>query len=340
MDNAIDVIWEYCFSIKNACPLWQQTDTSALDIKARVDGLMADLQTSPVVIGARGEVHLFALRHVSSLILPLAYFSPGTDSLREEYLEVLARVLRGDYLSWWYRDDENGDVDEDGEREDDISDDEGSSDEDEWPPQPAYSFLDAFPMIRCTDGYNLVGIRERNSSWAQGVVDELARRHPRMAAMASEWSLACYGMSDEFKPKYTFPGPFGGPAPDTSSNKTTVAPVMLLNNRFDPVTPLSAAYRLSSSLEGSSVVAHEAAGHIAIAYAGDCLKNILQSYFNEGLMPVNGTVCQPEVSALPGLPIDVSKAATEPSRNLGKRMTPVERARVMDRMHLFRGIPF
>lgn len=85
-----------------------------------------------MVIGVCGEVYLFVFRYVSLFIFFFVYFLFGIDFLWEEYLEVFVRVLRGDYFFWWYCDDENGDVDEDGEWEDDIFDDEGLSDEDEW----------------------------------------------------------------------------------------------------------------------------------------------------------------------------------------------------------------
>ncbi|KAL2202360.1 hypothetical protein CC79DRAFT_183032 [Sarocladium strictum] len=290
LDGTIDVIWDYCFSIKEECPLYQETDRSGLDIKSRVLELMKDLQASPVGVGIRDSINLLTPTLINNYLLPTSYFVPEREWILNVTLSGLSYVLAGDYGAWFYPPGEE-ELPEPG-CEDGVI------------PQTPSSPEDSFHVVRCIDSYDLDGSRERNASWAEDIVDAFVRQSPASGGyVAASWPLRCYGLPVEFSPSLVFQGPFGAPAPDTTSNSTTVAPVLFVNNRLDPVAPLSAAYRLSRFFKGSSVVVQEAAGHVTNRLPNECLTRIFQAYFNDGHMPENGTVCRPDVVGLPALPI-------------------------------------
>ncbi|ORY90800.1 TAP-like protein-domain-containing protein [Leucosporidium creatinivorum] len=76
-------------------------------------------------------------------------------------------------------------------------------------------------------------------------------------------------------------------------------PVLVLNQRFDPVTPLGAAERVLQRLGGSArLVVQEGAGHCVIGQASLCTAKIIRSYLLSGELPSSShTSC--EVDELP-----------------------------------------
>lgn len=95
------------------------------------------------------------------------------------------------------------------------------------------------------------------------------------------------------RPKWRFTGPFTTPPADPSLKEgVPAAPILFTSSRLDPVTPLYTAYLLSNDHPGSAVLIHETVGHCAALTAwSDCFNEAIRAYFDDGIMPENGTVC-------------------------------------------------
>lgn len=88
--------------------------------------------------------------------------------------------------------------------------------------------------------------------------------------------------------------PYTGPV----SRKLQV-PVLVISNQFDPVTPLSAANATVSRFQpGMRLLVQNTVGHTATLSLSNCVAFAINAYFNAGVLPAPGTVCQPDVIPL------------------------------------------
>lgn len=74
---------------------------------------------------------------------------------------------------------------------------------------------------------------------------------------------------------------------------STDEPVLIVNSRFDPATPLAAAQRLHDLLPGSVLLVHEGAGHVA-AQQSSCVVAATGAYLTGGAVPAEGATCAPD----------------------------------------------
>jgi hypothetical protein len=95
------------------------------------------------------------------------------------------------------------------------------------------------------------------------------------------------------RPKWRFAGPWGTPPADPGLKEgVPAAPILFTTNRLDPVTPLHAAYKMSNDHSGSSVLVQDAVGHCATGIGwSECFNEHIRAYFDDGIVPANGTVC-------------------------------------------------
>jgi len=144
------------------------------------------------------------------------------------------------------------------------------------PAEPLGSGSDALLAIRCTDGLPV-----------EDGVEELQAHFEKMAKLSSfadAWAFAhleCAGW--KVRPKWRFAGPFVG---------NTSFPVLFIGNTADPVTPLSHAVKMSEGFKGASVLIQNSPGHSSISAVSLCTMKHIQAYFNDGVVPTNGTVCE------------------------------------------------
>lgn len=108
------------------------------------------------------------------------------------------------------------------------------------------------------------------------------------------WSTvpsSCSGW--RIRPKWRFAGPWGTPPADPELKEgVPAAPILFTSARLDPVTPLHAAYKMSNDHAGSAVLIHETVGHCAAATGwSECFNERIRAYFDDGIVPANGTVC-------------------------------------------------
>ncbi|KAF2224895.1 Alpha/Beta hydrolase protein [Elsinoe ampelina] len=94
------------------------------------------------------------------------------------------------------------------------------------------------------------------------------------------WPCAAW----EFEPPQRFVGPFGG---------KTATPILFVNNRLDPITPLASARDAASRFEGSRLLVGNGFGHNMLADPSDCTIAAVKAYFLHGTLPDDGTVCEP-----------------------------------------------
>ncbi|KAF6816416.1 hypothetical protein CSOJ01_03039 [Colletotrichum sojae] len=77
----------------------------------------------------------------------------------------------------------------------------------------------------------------------------------------------------------------------------TSFPVLLVNGRYDPTTPLGVAWETSARIRNSRVIIHNGVGHGAITHPSNCTNEAIRQYFDEGKMPELGLTCEPEMNA-------------------------------------------
>lgn len=84
--------------------------------------------------------------------------------------------------------------------------------------------------------------------------------------------------------------------PGKSGANATSVPILIVNNRLDPVTPLKSAYKVAGEFPGTRVVEVDAAGHCSLLADGSgCLGKWVRSYLKdgEGGLPDEDQKCDP-----------------------------------------------
>lgn len=74
-------------------------------------------------------------------------------------------------------------------------------------------------------------------------------------------------------------------------NRRTAAPILVLNSRFDPATPLSGAYAGAAQLAAARVVVIEGAGHSSMYVPSTCAEKVKREYLFTSELPAEGTTC-------------------------------------------------
>jgi pimeloyl-ACP methyl ester carboxylesterase len=83
-------------------------------------------------------------------------------------------------------------------------------------------------------------------------------------------------------------------------NRRTSAPILVLNTRNDPATPLPGAYAGASQLSEARVVVTEGAGHTSMYVASTCTERVKRDYLFTGVLPPSGTGCRRDHSPFQG----------------------------------------
>ncbi|KAI1860287.1 uncharacterized protein JN550_011665 [Neoarthrinium moseri] len=74
-------------------------------------------------------------------------------------------------------------------------------------------------------------------------------------------------------------------------NVKTKNPILIVNNRYDPVTPLVSAKNVSDTFQGSVLLEQVSYGHDSMQQGSLCTAKAIRAYFTNGELPKNGTVC-------------------------------------------------
>ena len=140
--------------------------------------------------------------------------------------------------------------------------------------------------IACTDG----AWRADSPEYVRDIINGQQAVSGFSDAFTKIWPCTRWKFSAENR-RYT--GSFGTPDDQIQTHH----PIMIINGRYDPATPLVSAYNASQGFAGSSVLVHGGNGHKLIRHPSKCTVAAIQAYMDEGVLPVNGTLCEPDVKA-------------------------------------------
>ncbi|KAH9943796.1 alpha/beta-hydrolase [Amylocystis lapponica] len=96
----------------------------------------------------------------------------------------------------------------------------------------------------------------------------------------SQWSI---------RPKWRYTGPLAA--------NNTAHPLLVISPTYDPVCPLSDARKVHARYAGAGLLVQDSYGHCSIASPSICTAKHVRTYFENGTLPEEGTVC--EVDELP-----------------------------------------
>ncbi|KAL1881330.1 hypothetical protein Daus18300_001183 [Diaporthe australafricana] len=280
-EKIVDYFYDTCFDGAENCPLWKEGDTSAKDIRGRVDKFISDADATPISFIQNDESSNLRVITGSDVrqafVLPLYKPLPtGFDHLAT----LLSQTLEGNYSL--------------------ISQDlslpvlqDACSIENST--QPGAS--DAQSAILCSDaefadpdGPYQSGEKQGFSFW-KSYTETLKTQSPTFGPWWSNIASRCSGW--RVRPSWRFAGPWGTPPADPALKEgVPAAPILFTSTRLDPVTPLHAAFLMSSDHPGSAVLIHETVGHCATPSGwSECFNERIRAYLDDGIVPANGTVC-------------------------------------------------
>ncbi|KAI0786684.1 TAP-like protein-domain-containing protein [Abortiporus biennis] len=132
---------------------------------------------------------------------------------------------------------------------------------------------------------------------AEEVIDALTEVYRNVsnlafAVVATEADAGCGYWNQAISPP---PEKFSGPWNHTLRN-----PLLVVSNMADPVTPISSGKLVVDLLGNSSrLLVQNSPGHCSLALPSLCTSSYLRSYFINGTLPPEGTVCEVDVSPFP-----------------------------------------
>ncbi|ORY50704.1 alpha/beta-hydrolase [Rhizoclosmatium globosum] len=76
--------------------------------------------------------------------------------------------------------------------------------------------------------------------------------------------------------------------------------ILIIGNRYDPVTPLASAQIIEKQMEGNGVLlTREGYGHCSTSMVSKCTQEHIRRYFVDGIVPPKGTVCDTDFDVFP-----------------------------------------
>ncbi|MDT8914024.1 alpha/beta hydrolase [Amycolatopsis sp. PS_44_ISF1] len=82
-------------------------------------------------------------------------------------------------------------------------------------------------------------------------------------------------------------------------NRPRAHPVLVLNNRYDPATPLSDAHATAAELGDGKVLVVDGSGHTSLNGPSACASAAVVRYFTDLLPPADGATCAPDTVPFP-----------------------------------------
>lgn len=269
MEEVLDVIFQLCWE-DSSCVMKHEGDSGPEDLRRRLEDLLEDMVENPRSIVHDGRWHIITATRLAGVIHSYTY---APTRAYFAVAEVVEAALQGDFSILLYAEGMEHEV-------------LCNSEQEGYPREYTWS-LEAMLAIRCGDSYD----PNRNSSWAERVVDTLQEQSPVLGRNWAQGSLMCAGW--EIDPVYRFTGPWGSPAPDAELTKgAPSAPVFITSARLDNVTPLRNAYKVSAQHPDSAVLIVDTAKHGVSDLESECVRDAMRTYFQDGVVPTNGTTCE------------------------------------------------
>lgn len=135
--------------------------------------------------------------------------------------------------------------------------------------------IEAFNAIQCTDST----VPTDTALYSRMAVSE-DHRMPYFGRIGVFDMMSCAFWQAQDANRYT--GPF---------NRRTAAPILILNTRFDPATPLHGAYDGARELASARVLIVEGSGHSTMYVHSTCAEQVKRDYLIAGALPARATRC-------------------------------------------------
>ena len=69
-------------------------------------------------------------------------------------------------------------------------------------------------------------------------------------------------------------------------------PILVVSTQYDPATPYEWGVQVAEELDNATLLSFDGDGHTAYTSGSSCIDDAVDAYFLDGVMPVEGTVCQ------------------------------------------------
>ncbi|WP_067823723.1 alpha/beta fold hydrolase [Nocardia inohanensis] len=135
---------------------------------------------------------------------------------------------------------------------------------------------EAFYTIQCADS----AVPTDLAAYSRAAITE-EQRVPYFGRIGVFDTMACAFWQGHDTDRYT--GPW---------NRRTAAPILVLNSRFDPATPLAGAQAGAAQLAEARVVVIEGAGHSSMYVPSTCAERVKSEYLFTAQLPAAGTTCE------------------------------------------------
>ena len=93
-------------------------------------------------------------------------------------------------------------------------------------------------------------------------------------------------------------------------------PILVVQPKFDPVCPLRDALAVRERYGGAGLLVQDSYGHCSVSAPSVCTAKVVRAYFEEGTLPEEGTVSEPDELPFVGRVSDVQARSDEDERLL------------------------
>ena len=170
------------------------------------------------------------------------------------------------------------------------------------PPAPLSQHVnDALPAISCGDADEAPYDRDEYRAFFDALVREAPTTGPIWAGLhlgCTQWPL---------RAKWRFTGPLAA--------RNTSNPILILQPRLDPATPLRDAIAVRERFPGAKLLVQDSHGHCTLSVPSVCTAKVARRFFEEGVAPKEFTVCEPDELPFVGKTSEV-EAMEEEDREL------------------------
>ncbi|KAI1785888.1 alpha/beta-hydrolase [Ganoderma leucocontextum] len=123
------------------------------------------------------------------------------------------------------------------------------------------------------------------------------------------WAVLHLGCTQgSIRPRWRYTGPLAA--------QNTSHPLLIVQPKFDPVCPLRDARVVRERYGGAGLLVQDSYGHCSLSAPSVCTAKHVRAYFEEGTLPAEGTVCEPDVLPLVGRVSGVQARSEEDERLL------------------------
>lgn len=255
-----DIFFETCFAAGEQCAFYRENDKNSDDIRTRWESLSEALQRAPTYVTGKGRatpITLDDVRHgfFTTTYQPLFFFKKFA-----KYINNLATGINPGPPFWQLP----------------IPTQESFNDE---LLINRYMGGEVGPAVHCSDGPYL---SDEQLAGYQTYLSNLTTRFGWAGAIQADYKIPCWTWPASLRTKWRYDGPFN-----------SSVPILFVNNRLDPATPIKNAKKMAESFKGSVLLEQNSAGHGALWPPSKCMWHHVKKYMVDGKLPPLGTVCEP-----------------------------------------------